>query len=122
MKECDMENDSSKNGAQEDSLLVVLVTAPDQDTAKKIARSLVEEKLVACVNIVAGVSSIYRWGGKTEDAAEVLMVVKTTRRKFGALASRVKELHPYTTPEIIALAAADVEPLYFDWVLESVRE
>jgi periplasmic divalent cation tolerance protein len=101
------------------SLLVVLCTFPDKDTAQRIGRMLVEEGLAACVNVLPGVQSIYRWEGKVESAEEVLAVVKTTDRAHGSLETRLKELHPYDVPEIIALPVEKAEEAYARWVHES---
>jgi periplasmic divalent cation tolerance protein len=100
---------------------VCLVTTPSEEAAAKIARALVEESLAACVNIVPAVRSIYRWQGKIEDDAEALMVIKTRRARFPALEARVRELHSYTTPEIIALPLdAGSEP-YLSWLATETR-
>lgn len=96
--------------------IVVFITAPDEDTAAKIANAVVGERLCACVNIVRGIRSIYRWQGKIEDESEVLMMAKTTGDKFEALRSRVKEMHPYSVPEIIALPIASGHGPYLDWL------
>src|SRR5258708_4783981 len=92
--------------------LVVLTTWPDVEKARAAARTLVEESLAACANIVPGVESIYRWEGKLETSAEVLMVVKTTRARYPALQARITELHSYEVPEIIALRIEDGLPQY----------
>lgn len=96
--------------------IVVYITAPGEDAAAKIARSLVEEKLVACVNIVRGLRSIYAWQGKIEDEAEVLMICKTRKELFEPLQKRVKELHTYTVPEIIALPVIAGSADYLGWL------
>jgi len=75
--------------------LVVLSTFPDADKAAEVARTLVEERLAACVNVVAGVRSIYRWQGAVQDDAEVLAIIKTTSDRYAALAARVARLPPY---------------------------
>jgi periplasmic divalent cation tolerance protein len=100
------------------SLLVVLCTFPDRDTAQLIGRMLVEEGLAACVNVLPGVQSIYRWQGKVEVSEEVLTVVKTTERTYGRLESRLKDLHPYDVPEIIALPVERAEAAYAKWMDE----
>ncbi len=102
--------------------IVVLITAPDAKTARKVATPLVEEGLAACVNVVPGLRSIYRWEGKTCDEAEVLLVVKTQRACFEALAARVRELHPYSVPEVIALPVVEGSAAYLDWVAASTRQ
>jgi periplasmic divalent cation tolerance protein len=100
---------------------VTLMTAPDADTAARIARALVEERLAACVNLVPGVRSIYRWRGKVEDEAEVLLVAKTRADRLGPLAKRLRELHPYELPELVALGDAGGLEEYLDWVREEAR-
>ncbi len=102
----------------ETEVRVILVTAPDMEVGARIARALVEEKLAACVNLVPGVRSIYRWQGRIEDEAEVLLVVKTRADRTGALAERVLALHPYELPEVVALAAVGGSAGYLDWVLQ----
>jgi len=99
---------------------VVLVTAPDLACAERLARTLVEEKLAACVNVVPGVRSFYRWEGTVQDDTELLLVAKTQAGRGSALAARVKELHPYDLPEVLELPAVGGSDAYLDWVrLES---
>ena len=100
--------------------IVVLVTTGSADESVKIARSVVEERLAACVNIVPGVRSIYRWEGRVADETEWLLVMKTSRAGFGALETRVRELHSYDVPEVIALDVATGSRPYLDWLLGSV--
>jgi periplasmic divalent cation tolerance protein len=100
--------------------IVVLVTAPDADTAARIARTLVEEKLAACGNVVPQVRSIYRWEGKVEDASEALLVLKTARARFKEIVDRVRAIHPYEVPEIVALPIAAGYDAYLDWVVGSL--
>jgi periplasmic divalent cation tolerance protein len=100
------------------SLLVILCTFPDGGTAQRIGRMLVEEGLAACVNVLPGVQSIYRWEGKVETAEEVLALVKTTEKRYAGLETRLKELHPYDVPEIIALPVERAEAAYAKWVQE----
>ncbi len=107
------------DGALSDAL-VVLVTGPDRDTMERLARTLVEERLAACVNLLGGLRSIYRWEGSVEEADEVLAIVKTTRGGLNALAERVRELHPYDVPEVLALPVEGGSEAYLDWVSESV--
>lgn len=99
--------------------IAVLITAPDEDEAAAIGRALVEARLAACVNIVKEVRSIYRWEGKVEDEPEVLMVAKTQASLFGALEKKVKELHSYTVPEIVALPLVEGSADYLKWLKES---
>ncbi len=95
---------------------VVFITAPDEEEAARIARTIVEERLAGCVNIVKGIRSIYRWEGKVEDEHEVLMIVKTKRDLFNALEKRVKELHSYSVPEIISLPLVEGSEEYLSWL------
>ena len=102
--------------APEAPLRVVLLTAPDAATAERLARALVEERLAACVNLVPGVRSVYRWQGQVEDASEFLLVAKTRADRSAALALRVRELHPYELPEVLELAVPGGSAEYLDWV------
>jgi periplasmic divalent cation tolerance protein len=100
--------------------LVVLVTVPNAETADKLADALVGEHLAACVNVVPGIRSIYRWQGKIERDAELLCLVKTTRAGFERLRARVVELHPYDVPEVIALPVELGHAPYLAWLADSV--
>ena len=99
--------------------IVVYITAPSEDAAAEIARALVEQKLAACVNIVRNIRSIYSWQGKIEDAAEVLMIVKTQKKHFDALSEKAKEMHSYDVPEIIALPILKGSDDYLEWIKAS---
>lgn len=101
-------------------MVVCLLTAASPEEAHRIARTLVDERLAACVNVVPGVRSVYRWQGTVEEAEEVLLVVKTTRERFGALRDRVASLHSYQVPEVLALPVEDAATAYRAWVVESV--
>jgi periplasmic divalent cation tolerance protein len=94
----------------------VLVTCPDRAVAESLARTLLQERLAACANIGAGISSIYGWKGVIEAAEEVPLLLKTRAPLFGQLSGRVKALHPYETPCIIATELAEVEPAYAAWL------
>ena len=98
--------------------IIVLITAQKEEEAAEIAKDIVGKKLAACVNIVRGVRSIYRWKGKREDEEEVLLVVKSRRTLFPDLVKRVKELHRYTVPEIIALPIIEGSEEYLGWLKE----
>jgi len=102
--------------------LEVHITAPDRERAAAMARILVEERLAACVNIVDGVRSIYVWQGKLCDEAEVLCLVKTRAELLPALEARVKALHPYEVPEILAFEVAAGSDAYLDWLAAATRE
>ena len=95
---------------------VVLVTAGNEEEAAKIGRTLVEERLGACANIVPRIRSIYRWKGEIYDEQEVLIIIKTRTSLFPALEKRVKELHSYEVPEIISFPIARGLPQYLEWV------
>ncbi len=99
-----------------EEVLVVFTTWPDAERARNAARTLVEEKLAACANLVAGVESIYRWQGAVETSAEVMVVLKTTIGRYPMLENRIRALHSYEVPEIIALRVADGLPAYLRWV------
>lgn len=103
------------------SILVVFCTCPDEQTARALAAGLVEEKLAACVNVLPGIRSIYRWQGEVQDDSEVLMVVKTTQPKLDRLAQWLKQHHPYELPEVIALPVSGGLPGYLDWVAQETE-
>lgn len=96
--------------------LIAHCTCPDADSAARIARALVEERLAACVQVVPGLVSTYRWDGAVRQAAEVLLLIKTTRERFEALKSRLPALHPYESPELVATDVVDGLPAYLAWV------
>lgn len=102
-------------------VLVVLITVPDQDQAYRLAKTVVEENLAACVNIIPAVRSVYRWKGEICDDPECLLVAKTTRAAFPLLEARVKALHSYEVPEIIAVPVERGFPPYLAWVAENTR-
>jgi periplasmic divalent cation tolerance protein len=99
---------------------LVLSTFPDQDTARKITRTLVEERLVACGNLIAPVESIYTWKGEIEATLETLVTYKTTTDRTAALLARLRELHPYDVPEMLQIPAESGWPAYLQWVRDSV--
>jgi periplasmic divalent cation tolerance protein len=102
--------------------VVVLVTCGSRKEARKIARALVGQGLAACVSAIGvPVASTYRWKGKVESAKEFLLIVKTSKRRFGAVAKAVRELHSYEVPEIIALPIAAGARTYLDWIAQSVK-
>jgi periplasmic divalent cation tolerance protein len=106
----------------DERLSLVLVTAPSPDVARHLAHGLVTERLVACVNLVPGVTSIYAWEGKIEQAEEVLMIIKTRRSRYGALEQYVRRHHPYETPEIVEIPADHVTPKYWAWVMKETSD
>ena len=98
-------------------VLTALGALPD---AERIARALVEERLAACVNIVPGITSIYRWKGAVEQEAELLLVIKTMAAQLDALKARLLELHPYELPEVVVLPIGGGHQAYLDWIAEQV--
>ena len=100
-------------------VVAVFVTCPNRRVAETIGRTLVEERLAACGNIIPGLTSIYRWQGKICRDSEVLAILKTRRSCFPKLARRIRELHPYSVPAIVALPVALSSPSYLAWVAES---
>lgn len=99
---------------------IVLSTAGSQEEARKIARALVERRLAACVNIVTGVESVYRWKGKVETAGEWMLLIKTSVGAFPVLRKALSELHSYEMPECLMLAVEDGDLGYLEWIGESV--
>jgi len=99
--------------------LVVLVTCPSRKIGEMLGRTLVHERLAACVNVVPNLTSIYRWEGRICREAEVLLVIKTRRIRLPVLIRRVRGLHPYTIPEIVALPLAGGSAPYLSWLRDS---
>ena len=100
---------------------VILCTVPSEDAGVQIARQLVDEQLVACVDILPGVRSIYRYQGKVEDDRELLLLMKTSADRLDALIPRVRALHPYEVCEVLALEVTAGSQPYLDWVLAETR-
>lgn len=100
---------------------ICLSTFPDRGTAAAVARTLVEERLAACVNLLPGVLSVYRWQDALEQAEEVQAIIKTRDDCLPALMARLRSLHPYDCPELIALDAVAGLPAYLDWVRSTCR-
>ena len=97
-------------------MLMVFTTFANEDDAARVVRALVEERLVACGNLLTGARSLYRWEGKIEDAREVVVLLKTRKQDWTALLSRLHELHPYETPECVAVRIAAGAPRYMAWL------
>ena len=100
---------------------IVLVTAGNEDEAATIGKTLVEERLAACANIVPRIRSIYRWQGKIYDEQEFLIIIKTRTSQFESVQKRVKELHSYEVPEIISFPVVRRLPQYLEWVMEETE-
>jgi periplasmic divalent cation tolerance protein len=98
------------------SPLIIFCTCPDVATAEHIAETVVGERLAACVNIVPGLTSIYRWEGQIQRDAELLLLIKTRQAFYPLLEARIRELHPYQVPEIIALPIQAGSAAYLDWI------
>jgi periplasmic divalent cation tolerance protein len=98
---------------------LIYCTCPDTDTAERIATTLVERRLAACVNVLPAVTSIYRWQEAVERSSEVLLLIKTCAERYPALEAAIRELHPYELPEILAVEAAAGLPPYLAWVRDS---
>ena len=101
--------------------IVIFVTAANKKEARKIAAGLVKEKLAACVNIIEGVRSLFRWQGKIDMAQEVLLVIKSRKTLMNRLIKKVKSLHSYEVPEIIALPIIEGSKTYLDWIDNSIK-
>ena len=100
---------------------VVLTTAGSEEEARRIARTLVERRLAACVNITPKIESIYRWEGKVETALEWLLIVKTVASRVGAVRDAITELHSYDLPECIEIVITDGSPEYLRWLADNAR-
>lgn len=102
-------------------LIVIFCTVPDDETAERLAKGLVEKRLAACVKVIPGVRSFYRWEGKIEVGSEVQMLVKTQRSQFEAIDEWLQEQHPYEVPELVAVSASDVAEPYAKWAVEQTQ-
>lgn len=102
--------------------LLVLTNCPDEESANAIALALVEERLAACVNILPRVQSIYRWEGAVESATEIPLLIKATAANYSALETAIRDRHPYTVPEIIALPVERGLPAYLEWIASETTQ
>ncbi|HEX7762018.1 MAG TPA: divalent-cation tolerance protein CutA [Cellvibrio sp.] len=102
--------------------VVVFVTTKTASEAKKIGKTVVSEQLAACVTILGTCQSLYRWDGKMQESSESLMMIKTTARGYQSLQKRIKALHSYAVPEIVAISITKGLPGYLDWIRKSVRK
>ena len=103
-------------------VVVVLTTVPNREAGEAIARVLVDERLAACVNLLAPMTSIYRWQGAIERETERQLLIKTTRGRVPALQARLTALHPYEVPEFLVLSVADSSSAYFEWVVNETSD
>ena len=101
--------------------IVMICTVPDRPAGERIAQALVEECLAACVNLVPGLTSTYRWEGKVMKEAECLLIIKSTSARFEAIRERIKTLHPYDLPEIMALPISAGSIEYLNWLTENTQ-
>ncbi|MGA0025500.1 MAG: divalent-cation tolerance protein CutA [Burkholderiales bacterium] len=99
-----------------DEVLLVISTLPDWESAERFARDLIEARVAACVNMLAPCVSVYRWQGTIEDKGEIPVLIKTTARRYEQLESKIRELHPYELPEILAVPVTRGLPGYLGWV------
>ena len=102
--------------------IVVYVTVPNREAGKKLAESIVKEKLAACVNRVPGIESVYQWKGEIQTDAEELLIIKTRQSLLQALTEHVKANHEYDVPEVISLPITGGNLKYLEWIKESTRE
>ena len=102
-------------------IYLVITNLPNQDSAAKLAHVLVERRLAACINILSPCRSLYRWQGKTEDAEEFPMLIKTTKDRYADLEAAIRAGHPYELPEIIAIPLSGGLPAYLEWVVSETR-
>jgi periplasmic divalent cation tolerance protein len=100
--------------------IVILSTCANQEEAERIARALLDDRLAACVNVLPGVRSFYRWKGRVEDAAECLLIIKSSRPLFASLRAAIEKAHSYDVPEIVALPIVDGAPAYLNWLQENL--
>ncbi len=100
---------------------LILCTVPSEEVAERLARPLLEERLAACVNILPGVRSMYRWQGEIEDDRELLLMIKTDARCYQQVEQRIRELHPYEVCEVLALDVVAGSKPYLDWLLGETR-
>lgn len=106
----------------QDATLLVLTNLGDVGSARRIARELVERRLAACVNMLPGVQSVYRWQGAVEEESEITLLIKTTTARYAELEAAIRALHPYQLPEVIALPIANGLPAYLDWVRQETKK
>lgn len=97
--------------------LIVITNLPDRAAAERLAQRLIEQRLAACVNILAPCTSVYRWQGKIETAEEVPLLIKTLQSHYHKVETTIRNFHPYELPEIISVAVSGGLPAYLDWVV-----
>jgi periplasmic divalent cation tolerance protein len=111
------EREGRERAGARDAARIILSTAPDLEAATRIARALVESSAVACVNLLPGVRSVYRWQGQVEESGEVLMILKTTAGRVAEIEASWPAWHPYDLPEFVVLDPSHVEAKYLAWLV-----
>ncbi|MEM2136898.1 MAG: divalent-cation tolerance protein CutA [Candidatus Methanomethylicia archaeon] len=101
--------------------IVILVTTPNINEAEKIVNTLLEEKMIACANIISGLKSKFWWKNKIEETEETLIIIKTEKRLFNEINEKIKQLHSYTVPEIIAIPIVYGNKAYLEWISECLK-
>ena len=102
--------------------LLIFSTCPDRESAERLARALVEQRVAACVNILPGIRSLYRWQGKLESAEELLLLIKSNELAYPEAEQLIRRLHPYELPEIVAVPVGNGLPAYLDWISETIEK
>jgi len=117
-----MQETENQSTLTPDGACVVFCTLPDADSAGRLAGTLVEERLAACVNIIPGLVSVYRWEGNVQRDAEVLLLIKTTMTVYSRLEQRIRALHPYELPEIISVPIQTGQAEYMQWIKNTLEQ
>jgi periplasmic divalent cation tolerance protein len=105
-----------------EQVLLVMTNMPDAAAAQSLARALVESRLAACVNLMPGVQSVYRWRGAIEQASEVTLLIKTTQQRFAQLRQAILSSHPYDLPEVLAVPVSEGHLPYLQWIAAETRQ
>jgi len=105
-----------------DPVILVLTNVPDAECGAAIARRLVEDHLSACVNVLPGVRSVYRWQDAIEESKEITLMIKTTASRYAQVEAAIKAMHPYDLPEVVALPVTEGSLAYLDWVRGETRK
>lgn len=105
-----------------EGLVLVLTSLPDRDSADRLARILVESRAAACVNVLSGCASVYRWQGKIENADEVPMLIKTRASRYPQVEQTLRAHHPYELPEIICVSLSAGSPAYLKWIMDETSD